>query len=162
MQIIGVCKINVFVVIKCSSLSFIFLIDLKAMIVAGKLPRVASTDSPHKLWPTPSGSPVLFGIHVVWGLRYFVPSCFYKLCQQENQTAFFLETLIIWLSNPSSFTTALFSKSLNSNPKMTIVHFHLLYFLEFSKIQTLPQILHLLQEECFSFSNQTLLPERLQ
>lgn len=135
---------------------------LKAMIVAGKFPRVAATDSPHKLWPTPPGGPVLFGIHVVWGLHYFVPSCFYNLCQQENQTGFFLETLIIWLTNLSSFTTALFSKFLNSNPKMTIVHFHLLYFLEFSKIQTLPQILHLLQEECFSFSNQTLLPERLQ
>ena len=60
------------------------------MIVAGKFPRVASTDSPYKLqWPTPPGGPVLFGIHVVWGLHYFVRSCFYNLCQQENQTGFF-------------------------------------------------------------------------
>lgn len=55
------------------------------MIVAGKFPRVASTDSPYKLqWPTPTWGPSVICIHVLWGLHYFVRSCFYNLCQQEQ------------------------------------------------------------------------------
>ena len=91
--------INVFVIIKCSSQSFVFLkrYDCSRQDPQSCLNWQCLQAEIYPIWE-PS---VIWYICrlVVWGLCYFVPFCFYNLCQQENQTGFFFFiTTVLFLS----------------------------------------------------------------